>query len=113
MMFSKHIINNSSFINIKEGDLSQNNIINFGGGLNESNAFRRINRNFINDYPSDINSILSANNYLDKKMGITSMPQIIRQLKPNKDLFSQKLLWGFMPGDWGQEIFAEDEKVKD
>ena len=39
---------------------------------------------------------------------------INRQMpKPNKDLFSQKLLWGFMPGDWGQEIPGEDEKVKD
>ena len=110
---AKHIINNSSFINIKEGDISQNNIINFGGGLNESNGFRRVNRNFFNDHPSDINSILSTNNYFEKKMGIASVPQIIRQLKPNKDLFSQKLLWGFLPGDWGQEIFAEDEKVKD
>ena len=110
---AKHMISNNSFINLKEGDISQNNIINFGGGFNESNRFRRVNRNFFSDYPSDINSILSTNNYLEKKMGVTQIPQIIRQLKPNKDLFSQKLLWGFMPGDWGQEILAEDEKVKD
>ena len=41
-------------------------------------------------------------------------PNLNRQMpKPNKDLFSQKLLSGFIPGDWEQEIFAEDEKVKD
>ena len=110
-----HMINNSSFINLnKEGDISQNNIFNFGGGLNESNGFKRTNKNFFNDRPSDINSVLSTHNFLERKMGLGIYPMIGRQPpRPNKDLFSQKLLSGFMPGDWGQEIFAEDEKGKD
>jgi hypothetical protein len=110
---TRNFISNSSFINMnKEGDLSQN--INFGLGLNESNGFRKVNKNIFNDFPSDINSVLSTHNFFDKKLGLGGWPNLNRQMpKPNKDLFSQKLLSGFIPGDWEQEIFAEDEKVKD
>ena len=109
---TKHMLSNSSFINIKD-DMSQNNVLSYGT-LNESNGFRRPNKNIFNDYPSDINSILCTNNFKDKKLGFGGLPSLGKQIpKINKDLFSQKLLWGFMPGDWGQEIFAEDEKVKD
>ena len=114
---NKHMISNSSFINMnKEGDISQNNMFNAFGALNESNGFKRANKNIFNERPSDITSILSTHNFMEKKMGmgIGAWPGIARQPpRPNKDLFSQKLLSGFIPGDWGQEIFVEDEKVKD
>ena len=112
---AKHMISNSSFINLnKEGDLSKNNNINFGNGLNESNMIRKINKNKFNDFSLDINSVLSTNNFFEKKLANGNWSNANKQVpKPNKDLFSQKLLSGFIPGDWGQEIFAEDEKVKD
>ena len=105
---------NNSFNN--EGDISKNNYVGGGGGVfNESAGFRKINKNNIfGDRPSDINSMISTNDFIKKKIQNSVGLNINRQMpKPNKDLFSQKLLWGFMPGDWGQEIAGEDEKVKD
>ena len=105
---------NNSFNN--EGDISKNNYVGGGGGVfNESAGFRKINKNNIfGDRPSDINSMISTNDFIKKKIQNSVGLNINRQMpKPNKDLFSQKLLWGFMPGDWGQEIAREDEKVKD
>ena len=105
---------NNSFNN--EGDISKNNFVGGGGGVfNESAGFRKINKNNIfGDRPSDINSMISTNDFIKKKIQNSVGLNINRQMpKPNKDLFSQKLLWGFMPGDWGQEIAREDEKVKD
>jgi len=113
-----HMMSNSSFINInKEGDFSQinNKIL---GSLNETSGFRKVTKNIFNEFPSNINIVLSTNNFLDRKtgigMGMGGWSNLNKQLpKPNKDLFSQKLLSGFIPGDWEQEIFLEDEKVKD
>ena len=105
---------NNSFNN--EGDISKNNYVGGGGGVfNESAGFRKINKNNIfGDRPSDINSMISTNDFIKKKIQNSVGLNINRQMpKPNKDLFSQKLLWGFMPGDWGQEIAREDEKIKD
>ena len=117
---TRQMIINNSFNNINninnDGDISKNNYIGGGGGvLNESAGFRKINKNNIfTERPSDINSILSNNDFLKKKIQSGGVLSINQQIpKPNKDLFSQKLLWGFMPGDWGQEILGEDEKVKD
>ena len=112
---ARHLINSISFATLnKERDLSKNNNIILGGGLNESNIVRKINKNKFNDFSLDINSVLSTNNFFDKKLSNGIWSNVNRQIpKPNKDLFSQKLLSGFIPGDWGQEIFAEDEKVKD
>ena len=111
---SRQMMINNSFIN--DGDISKNNYVGGGGGVfNESAGFRRINKNNIfSDRPSDINSIMSTNDFIKKKIQNGVGLNINRQMpKPNKDLFSQKLLWGFMPGDWGQEIPGEDEKVKE
>ena len=111
---TRPMIINNSFNN--DGDISKNNFVGGGGGVfNESAGFRRINKNnFFSDRPSDINSIISTNDFIKKKIQNGVGLNINRQMpKPNKDLFSQKLLWGFMPGDWGQEIPGEDEKVKD
>ena len=112
---ARHLINSNSFATLnKERDLSKNNNIILGGGLNESNIVRKINKNKFNDFSLDINSVLSTNNFFDKKLSNGIWSNVNRQIpKPNKDLCSQKLLSGFIPGDWGQEIFAEDEKVKD
>ena len=116
---TQHRITSSSFINMNKEDFSQNNNnIFFSGVLNESNGFRKVNKNIFSEFPSDINSVLSTQNFFEKKMGmgmgIGPWSNINKQIpKPNKDLFSQKLLSGFIPGDWGQEIFAEDEKLKD
>ena len=72
---TRNFISNSSFINMnKEGDLSQN--INFGLGLNESNGFRKVNKNIFNDFPSDINSVLSTHNFFDKKLGLGGWPNL-------------------------------------
>ena len=111
---TKQMMINNSFNN--EGDISKNNYVGGGGGVfNESAGFRKINKNNIfGDRPSDINSMISTNDFIKKKIQNSVGLNINRQMpKPNKDLFSQKLLWGFMPGDWGQEIAREDEKVKD
>ena len=99
---TKHMISNSSFYNNK--DENRNNFSqNFVANDSYSNIFKKNwNQNDIN-----FNSILSTNN-------------IGRGIKPlipkiNKDLFSQKLLWGFTPtsNQWGNEVFAEDEKGKE
>ena len=111
---TRQMMINNSFNN--EGDISKNNFVGGGGGVfNESAGFRKINKNNIfGDRPSDINSMISTNDFIKKKIQNSVGLNINRQMpKPNKDLFSQKLLWGFMPGDWGQEIAGEDEKVKD
>ena len=111
---ARQMMINNSFNN--EGDISKNNYVGGGGGVfNESAGFRKINKNNIfGDRPSDINSMISTNDFIKKKIQNSVGLNINRQMpKPNKDLFSQKLLWGFMPGDWGQEIAREDEKVKD
>ena len=111
---TRQMMINNSFNN--EGDISKNNFVGGGGGVfNESAGFRKINKNNIfGDRPSDINSMISTNDFIKKKIQNSVGLNINRQMpKPNKDLFSQKLLWGFMPGDWGQEIAREDEKVKD
>ena len=111
---TRQMMINNSFNN--EGDISKNNYVGGGGGVfNESAGFRKINKNNIfGDRPSDINSMISTNDFIKKKIQNSVGLNINRQMpKPNKDLFSQKLLWGFMPGDWGQEIAREDEKVKD
>ena len=111
---ARQMMINNSFNN--EGDISKNNYVGGGGGVfNESAGFRKINKNNIfGDRPSDINSMISTNDFIKKKIQNSVGLNINRQMpKPNKDLFSQKLLWGFMPGDWGQEIAGEDEKVKD
>ena len=111
---TRQMMINNSFNN--EGDISKNNYVGGGGGVfNESAGFRKINKNNIfGDRPSDINSMISTNDFIKKKIQNSVGLNINRQMpKPNKDLFSQKLLWGFMPGDWGQEIAGEDEKVKD
>ena len=112
---NRHMMTNNSFMNMnKEVDISKNNFVG-GGTLNESVGFRKMNKNIFSDRPSDINSVLSTNEFMKKKIDMRGMPPNINRPipRPNKDLFSQKLLWGFMPGDWGQEILAEDEKNKD
>ena len=112
---NRHMMTNNSFMNMnKEVDISKNNFLG-GGTLNESVGFRKMNKNIFSDRPSDINSVLSTNEFMKKKIDMRGIPPNINRPipRPNKDLFSQKLLWGFMPGDWGQEILAEDEKNKD
>ena len=112
---NRHMMTNNSFMNMnKEVDISKNNFVG-AGTLNESVGFRKMNKNIFSDRPSDINSVLSTNEFMKKKIDMRGMPPNINRPipRPNKDLFSQKLLWGFMPGDWGQEILAEDEKNKD
>ena len=58
---------NNSFNN--EGDISKNNYVGGGGGVfNESAGFRKINKNNIfGDRPSDINSMISTNDFIKKK----------------------------------------------
>ena len=96
----------------KCNDISGNNLKNCG--LNESLIKRKMNNNIYNDF-SDINSVLSSNNiYGEKKL--KNVRNIINQrlnARKNKDLFSQKLLSGYIQGEVENDFMIEDEKVKD
>ena len=96
----------------KYNDISGNNLKNYG--LNESLIKRKMNNNIYNDF-SDINSVLSSNNIYDEKK-LKNVRNIINQrlsAKKNKDLFSQKLLSGYIQGEVENNFMIEDEKVKD
>jgi hypothetical protein len=96
----------------KYNDISGNNLKNYG--LNESLIKRKMNNNIYNDF-SDINSVLSSNNIYDEKK-LKNVRNIINQrlsARKNKDLFSQKLLSGYIQGEVENNFMIEDEKVKD
>ena len=96
----------------KCNDISGNNLKNCG--LNESLIKRKMNNNIYNDF-SDINSVLSSNNIYDEKK-LKNVRNIINQrlsARKNKDLFSQKLLSGYIQGEVENNFMIEDEKVKD
>ena len=102
------------FLDNKDNDISG---INKNYGINESLAPKKINKNIYNDF-SDINSAISSNNIFGEKT-LKNVQNIINQrlsARKNKDLFSQKLLSGYIPGipnDIDNNLFIEDEKVKD
>ena len=98
-------------IDNKDNDISGNNFKNYG--LNESLIQRKMNKNIYNDF-SDINSVVSSNNIFGEKK-LKNVQNIINQrlsARKNKDLFSQKLLSGYIP-DVDNNLLVEDEKVKD
>ena len=102
------------FVDNKDNDISG---INKNYGVNESLAPKKMNKNIYNDF-SDINSVISSNNIFGEKT-LKNVQNIINQrlsARKNKDLFSQKLLSGYIPGipsDIDNNLLMEDEKVKD
>ena len=96
----------------KDNDISAINLKNMG--MNDSLMFKKMNKNIFSDF-SDINSVMSSKNIFGEKK-IKSVQNIINQrfsARQNKDLFSQKLLSGYIPGDMANNFILEDEKVKD
>ena len=99
----------------KDNDISLNNLKSFG--LNESLYPRIKNKNVFNDF-SDINSVVSSKNIFGEKKlkGVQNLINQRLSARKNKDLFSQKLLSGYIPGvieDNLDNLLVEDEKVKD
>ena len=79
--------------------------------INESNIFRKINKNIFSDN-ADINNNDSTNHFTNTKL--KSIQNGINQRlneRFNKDLFSQKLLSGYMLNDFKNNLLIDDEKV--
>ena len=102
----------NNYIN-KENDISPINLKN--NYINESNAFRKINKNIFSDN-TDINNIDSTNYFINQKLKNiqNGINQRISE-RFNKDLFSQKLLSGYMINDFRNNLLIDDddEKVHD
>ena len=81
--------------------------------INESNIFRKINKNIFSDN-TDINNFDSTNYFTNKKLKNiqNGINQRINE-RFNKDLFSQKLLSGYMLNDFRNNLLIDDEKVND
>ena len=105
-------LNNIKFMENKENDISGNNMNNFV--LNESNIFRKKNKKLFREF-SDLDSALSTNKifYYKNMKHIQKLFNHGFNVKQNQDLFTQKLLSGFIPGDLLSDALLEDEKVKD
>ena len=98
---------NTNYVN-KENDIITNNII------NESELYRKVNKNIFNEY-SNINGFYSKNNFIvDNKL--KNIQNFIKQKineRSNKDLFSQKLFSPYMTPNVGNNNLIEGEKVKE
>ena len=103
----------NNYIN-KENDIIPINLKN--NYINESNIFRKINKNIFNDNNTDKNNIDSTNYFINKNLKNiqNGINQRINE-RINKDLFSQKLLSGFMINDFRNNLLIDDddEKVHD
>ena len=100
--------NNRTHIENKDINISKNLVI------NDSLINRKKSQKTINDY-SDINSAISSKNIFREK-NLKSFQILLNQrfnTKKNKDLFSQKLLSGYILKDVVPYFPLEDKKVKE